>query len=91
MGHIAVMVNRFVYGMDPQEALDFARSFHEDGVLGVEECVPDATVEGLRKLGHRVERKEEPYGGGQIIAIDPVSGVLCGGSEPRKDGLALGY
>jgi gamma-glutamyltranspeptidase/glutathione hydrolase len=25
MGHIAVMVNRFVYGMDPQEALDFAR------------------------------------------------------------------
>jgi gamma-glutamyltranspeptidase/glutathione hydrolase len=52
---------------------------------------PDATVEGLRKLGHTVERKEEPYGGGQIIAIDPVSGVLCGGSEPRKDGLALGY
>jgi gamma-glutamyltranspeptidase/glutathione hydrolase len=91
MGHIAVMVNRFVYGMDPQEALDFARAFHEDGVVGVEDGVPDTTVEGLRKLGHTVERKEEPYGGGQIIAIDPVSGVLCGGSEPRKDGLALGF
>jgi gamma-glutamyltranspeptidase/glutathione hydrolase len=91
MGHVAVMVNRFVYGMDPQEALDFARSFHEDGVLGVEQGVPDAVVEGLRKLGHNVERKEDPYGGGQIIAIDPETGVLCGGSEPRKDGLALGY
>ncbi len=91
MGHVAVMVNRFVYGMDPQEALDFARAFHEDGVLQVEQGVPEAVVEGLRKLGHKVERHEDPYGGGQIIAIDPDTGVLCGGSEPRKDGLALGY
>lgn len=91
MGHVAVMVNRFVYGMDPQEALDFARAFHEDGVLGVETGVPDQVVAGLKALGHTVERQVDPYGGGQVIAIDPETGVLCGGSEPRKDGLALGY
>jgi gamma-glutamyltranspeptidase / glutathione hydrolase len=38
-----------------------------------------------------VERVEKPWGGGQAIAIDHEAGVLIGGSDPRKDGLALGY
>ncbi len=91
MGHVAMMLNRFVYGMDPQEALEFPRAFHEDGRLGIEQGVPDHVAAGLRALGHDVHTVDEPYGGGQIIAIDPDSGVLCAGSEPRKDGFAAGY
>jgi len=91
MGHVAMMVNRYVYGMDPQEALEFPRAFHEDGQLGLEQGVPQIVADGLAALGHSVHRPEEPYGGGQIISIDPDSNMLCAGSEPRKDGFAVGY
>jgi gamma-glutamyltranspeptidase/glutathione hydrolase len=30
-------------------------------------------------------------GGYQAVFIDPRTGVLMGGSDPRKDGLAIGW
>jgi len=31
------------------------------------------------------------FGGGQVIERDPDTGVLKAGSEPRKDGCAVGW
>ena len=47
--------------------------------------------QGLEALGHRVQRRAMPWGGGQIVLIDRANGVLVGASDHRKDGLALGY
>ncbi len=91
MGHVQVAVNMGIYGMDIQEALDFPRFFPEDGVLGVESTIPDETMAALAEKGHDVARAESPLGGGQGIVIDHDKGTLVGGSDPRKDGLALGF
>ena len=91
MGHVYVLSNMVDHGMDVQEAIDFPRIFFEGGKLQAEDSVPDATLHELRALGHTIDRRPGPWGGGQSILIDRENGVLQGGSDCRKDGLALGY
>ena len=91
-GHAHLLSNLFDFGLDVQEAIDLARVFPvSDGWVEVESGVPGKTVSGLRKLGHETGRPEKPIGGGQAIEIDRQAGVLTGGSDPRKDGCAIGY
>ena len=45
----------------------------------------------LKNLGHNVSYADNTHGGGQAIYIDRQSGTLIGGSDSRKDGLAIGY
>ena len=91
MGHLTVAVNRYVYGMDPQEAIDWARYFPKAGKVLAERGVPDHVKAGLAARGHTLETPADPLGGGQAIAIDREKGMLIGGSDPRKDGFALGF
>ena len=44
----------------------------------------------LNKLGHMTEYIDIPHGGGQAIMIKK-NNFLIGGSDPRKDGIALGF
>ncbi|MDP6707139.1 MAG: gamma-glutamyltransferase [Alphaproteobacteria bacterium] len=90
-GHTHVLTNMIDFGMDPQEALDCPRVFHIEGRVDVERGLGEDVMDGLAALGHEVGRPEMPWGGGQIIAVDWENGTLAGGSEPRKDGCALGY
>jgi gamma-glutamyltranspeptidase/glutathione hydrolase len=91
MGHVQMALNLFDYGMDVQSAIDAPRAFFEGDFTVVERGMPAATVEGLRARGHQVVAAPSPWGGAQAIRIDWRRGVLIGGSEPRKDGCALGY
>jgi gamma-glutamyltranspeptidase / glutathione hydrolase len=90
-GHAQVLINLLAYGMSPQDAADHPRHFHEGETLLVERRLPEAEVERLRELGHRVEVGEDyiiPTGGVQLIRVLE-SGVRACGSDPRKDGCAL--
>jgi gamma-glutamyltranspeptidase/glutathione hydrolase len=90
-GHVHLLTNIIDFGMDPQAALDCARVFTDSGNVEVERGIPAAAAAGLKQRGHRVVEAAEPLGGGQAIQIDTKSGTLTAGSDPRKDGCALGY
>jgi gamma-glutamyltranspeptidase/glutathione hydrolase len=91
MGHVYIMTNMFHYGMDPQQAIDTPRVFFDGDTVLVEEAVPASVVAGLKQLGHSVAARKMPWGGAQAVVIDRERGVLTGASDPRKDGMALGY
>lgn len=91
VGHAHVLANMLDYGMDPQQALDFPRLFWDDaGRLAAESGIGGDLRDQLSALGHSVV-SGGPHGGGQIIHIDHETGMLTGGSDPRKDGQAAGF
>ena len=105
-GHFQMLVNMLDLQMMPQQALDMPRwelsgpdaglgAREEGGLVLVEEGWAFATLAGLAERGHRLQPvtgfRRGVFGGGQIIVRDPATGVLMGGSDPRKDGLAAGW
>lgn len=92
-GHMQLLTRLLDFGLDIQEAQDLPRLFPdpENGTLQVESGMPKNFVDALAAKGHKPVPPEKPIGGSQAIWIDWVEGVLTGGSDPRKDGCAMGY
>jgi gamma-glutamyltranspeptidase / glutathione hydrolase len=91
MGQTLFLTNLLEYGLDIQEALDLPRLFPLKDKVQIERGIPPEVIRNLTSLGHQMETLERPHGGGQAIWIDRARGCLIGGSDPRKDGMALGY
>ena len=90
-GHTQVLSNIIDFGMNLQEAGDAARVRHGGGVF-VEPGVTDEVIAELERLGHDVRRAGGGgMGGYQAIMIHPETGMLHGGTDPRKDGSVIGY
>jgi len=103
-GHTQIVVNMVDFGMNIQQAGDAARARHigsatptgipaesDGGTVQVESGISDETVKALEARGHKVARARGSFGGYQGIMIDWEHGTLHGGSDPRKDGCAVGY
>ena len=90
-GHTQVVVNLVDFGMNIQEAGEAARINHGNNGLQVESGIPEAARAGLAERGHKVTVSIGAFGGFQGIMVDPRTAVLMGGSDPRKDGLAIGW
>jgi len=92
-GHMQFLTRLLDYGLDIQEAMDCPRFFPDPktGVVEVESGVPSGVAEGLQRMGYKTAPAAKPIGGSQAVWVDWDSGVLTGGSDPRKDGAAMGY
>ena len=92
-GHMQFLTRLFDYGLDIQQAMDYPRTMVDPftGDVEVEAGVPEDISEQLRSRGHRISAAKRPIGGSQAIWIDWDQGVLTAGSDPRKDGCAIGY
>ena len=105
-GQVQILLNMIDRGMNPQQAIDAPRVRVLDGRrVAVEPSFPPEVMSRLASLGHEIISGEEPpidwmephdfahsfMGSAQAIVIDPTFGTLCGGSDPRLDGVAIGY
>jgi len=90
-GHTQVLINLIDYGMDVQQAGEAPRFRHSDDEVLLESAFDNSVRSALEKMGHRVASSVDAWGGYQGIMIDPATGALMGGSDPRKDGLAIGW
>ncbi|MCC6614343.1 MAG: gamma-glutamyltransferase [Anaerolineae bacterium] len=98
-GHFQVVSAMIDDQLNPQETLNRPRWCLEDGTSGstlaLEEGIPVATMARLAEMGHRVRPVSGSgrgvFGDGQIIRRDAETGVLFGGSDPRKDGQTAGF
>jgi gamma-glutamyltranspeptidase/glutathione hydrolase len=90
-GHVQVLLNLIDFGMNVQEAGEAPRFRHSSNGLALESAISPEARFGLDARGHRLITSIGAFGGFQGILIDQRSGVLMGGSDPRKDGLAIGH
>ena len=97
-----VIANILDYGMSPQEAIEAPRWTSFPGTdpanlpnpyeVRIERRFPDETLMELRRRGHTVHAATGVGVGGrtlQVIAWE--DGICYGGSDPRAEGLALGF
>lgn len=103
-GHVQVLCDLIDFGMDVQEAGDAPRWRHlgsseptgpvskDGGTVVLESGFGMEVRRALEARGHKiVAGGKGGFGGYQAIRIDVERGILMGGSDPRKDGAAMGY
>jgi len=88
-GHVQVLLNMIVFGMDPQKANDAARFQHTGGIrVTLEVPIGGDVLAALRALGH--DAVSGGYHGGMQAVIRLQRGWAAS-SDVRKHGHAAGY
>jgi len=95
-GQVQVLCNMLDHGMSPQQALDAPRFFYHVGegqgaTFSIEPYYGEEVLASLRVRGHVISDEASTYGGGEVIMVDPQSGALLAGAEPRNDSTAVAY
>jgi gamma-glutamyltranspeptidase/glutathione hydrolase len=87
------MVQYVDFGLGLQDAIEAPRARLLDGrVVNVESRIAEPTIQSLRGRGHDITAIEPwtmTVGGMQGVAIDPKTGAMTGGADPRRDSYAV--
>jgi gamma-glutamyltranspeptidase/glutathione hydrolase len=90
-----MLMNLLDHGMSIQAAIEAPRFRTQRGYeLAMEGRVPPEVRAELERRGHQIRVTEDWsafFGGGQGVMVDPTSGALLGGADPRRDGYALAW
>lgn len=94
-GHVQMVLRTQLWGQDPQMAADAPRWRVTNGLgVAMETTLPEATVSTLRDMGHDITLEAPDnafgFGGAQLIHRLGDRGYVAG-SDPRKDGAAMGF
>ncbi len=101
--NLQLMLNTFVFGMNPQEAIEAPRfatdsvpnSFYPHvylpGQLSAEDGIAQDTVYDLKVMGHKVVRATVCGMGAIITVRNPETGVMSAGADPRRACYAIGW
>ena len=89
--HAQVVANLIDFDMNVRDAGDAARMRHIGANLALESGIGADVRKALELRGHRIIDGRGAMGGYQAVMIDPKTGLMMGGSDLRKDGLAIGW
>jgi gamma-glutamyltranspeptidase/glutathione hydrolase len=90
-GHVQVLLNMLLFGMDPQQASDASRFRHMSGRrVALETPIDDRVRAALTAMGHEIiDERNVAFGGAQLVLKLPRG--WAAGSDSRKDGHAGGH
>lgn len=92
--NIQLIVDMLDFGADPQEANEAPRwRSNPDGSLMIESRFPAKTLDDLKAKGHQLQVLDDwatIMGSSQTILVDPETGVLKAGADPRRQAYAIG-
>ena len=91
MGNCNLLSGLVDHELTIQEVLDAPRFLPTNGLLDIERSLSNDVENKLKSWGHNINYCDDPLGGGQAISINWKDGIISGGSDPRKDGCAIGY
>ncbi|WP_019447505.1 gamma-glutamyltransferase [Cupriavidus sp. BIS7] len=90
-GQLQVLSNIVDYGMSIQQAIEHPRMLARGDSFELESTVPESIWDGLRAKGHLPIAAVNPLGTCHAIWVDQARGVFLGGSDGRRDGMAIGF
>jgi len=92
---LQMLINRLDFGMNIQAAIEAPRvRAFERTLVDAESRIAPETLDGLRARGHDINVLPGwtwKVGGGHGVALDPDSGILTGGADPRRDGVSVAF